>query len=69
MGGDAPIVGSPTQRTIFGYAAPEIARSLERNGGTLLAPPEGFVVLGMEGPLKEGELERAAGWAQGMVRR
>ena len=53
----------------FGYAAPRIARSLERNGGHLLAPPEGFVVLGMEGPLKEGELERAAGWAKGMVGR
>jgi len=53
----------------FGYAAPRIARSLERNGGHLLAPPEGFVVLGMEGPLKEGELQRAAGWAKGMVSR
>jgi flavodoxin I len=51
----------------FGYAAPRIARSLERNGGHLLAPPEGFVVLGMEGPLKKGELERAADWAKGMA--
>jgi flavodoxin I len=48
----------------FGYAAPRIARKLEGNGGTLLAPPEGFVVLGIEGPLKDGELERAAGWAR-----
>jgi len=48
----------------FGYAAPRIARSLESSGGTLLAPPEGFVVLGTKGPLKEGELERAAGWAR-----
>ena len=48
----------------FGYAAPRITRKLEENGGSLLAPPEGFVVLGIEGPLKEGELERAAGWAR-----
>jgi flavodoxin I len=51
----------------FGYAAPRIARSLERSSGHLVAPPEGFVVLGMEGPLKEGELARAAGWAKGVA--
>jgi len=49
---------------IFGYAAARIADSLKRNGGTLIAPPEGFFVKGKEGPLKEGELERAAGWAK-----
>lgn len=49
---------------IFGYAAPRIADRLEKEGGTLLAPPEGFFVKGIKGPLKEGELERAAGWAQ-----
>ena len=54
--------------SLFGYAAPRIARSLERNGGKLLAPPEGFVVLGTKGPLKEGELERAAAWAQQIAR-
>ena len=56
-----------TKRTIFGYAAPRIARRLEKSGGHLLAPPEGFFVLGMEGPLKDGELERAAGWAKGIA--
>ena len=52
-----------TKRTVFGYAAPRIARSLEKCGGKLLAPPEGFFVLGVEGPLMDGELERAACWA------
>jgi len=51
----------------FGYAAPRIARKLEGSGANLLAPPEGFVVLGLEGPLKGGELERAVGWARGLV--
>jgi len=51
----------------FGYAAPRIAGKLEGNGGSLLAPPEGFVVLGVEGPLKDGELERAASWARGLA--
>jgi flavodoxin len=52
---------------IFGYAAPRIARTLEGVGATLVVPPEGFVVKGKEGPLREGELERAAGWAQEIV--
>jgi flavodoxin I len=51
----------------FGHAAPRIARKLEENGGDLLAPPEGFVVLGTKGPLKDGELERAADWARGIA--
>jgi flavodoxin len=49
---------------IFGYAAPRIADRLEKKGGALLAPPAGFFVKGIKGPLKEGELERAGGWAQ-----
>ncbi len=50
----------------FGYAAPRITRLLEGHGGNLVAPPEGFVVLGIKGPLRDGELERAAGWAKGI---
>jgi flavodoxin len=53
-----------TKWSLFGYAAPRIAKSLQRNGGNLLAPPEGFVVLGIQGPLKDGELERATKWAK-----
>ena len=49
---------------IFGYAAGKIADSLKRKGGTLILPPEAFFVKSKEGPLKEGELERAAGWAK-----
>ena len=52
---------------IFGYAAGRIADSLKRKGGTLIASPEGFFVKGKEGPLKEGELERAASWAKVIV--
>ncbi len=52
---------------IFGYAAGRIADSLKRNGGTLIASPEGFFVKGKEGPLKEGEMERATSWAKVIV--
>jgi flavodoxin len=48
---------------IFGYAAGRIAGSLKKKGATLIVSPEGFLVTGTEGPLKEGELERAAAWA------
>ena len=49
---------------IFGYAAPRIAKALQRKGGTLAGSPGDFYVLGTEGPLREGELERAAAWAR-----
>jgi flavodoxin len=49
---------------IFGYAAEPIAARLEKKGGKLAAPPQWFYVGGTEGPLLEGELERAAGWAK-----
>ena len=49
---------------ILGYAAPRIAGSLKKKGATPIVAPEGFFVKGKEGPLKEGELERAAGWAR-----
>lgn len=49
---------------IFGYAAKPISDKLVKKEGLLVIPPEGFFVKGSEGPLKEGELERAAGWAR-----
>ena len=50
-----------------GYAAPRIAKALEKKGGNLAVPPEGFSVKDKAGPLKEGELERAASWAKVIV--
>jgi len=52
---------------IGGYAGPRLARALEKKGGNLAAPPEGFFVVEKEGPLVEGELERAAAWAKGIA--
>lgn len=54
---------------IFGYAAGKIAESLKAKGATLTASPEAFFVKAKEGPLKEGELERAAIWAKETVKR
>ena len=49
---------------LFGYAAKPIAYKLEKKGGSLIIPPEGFLVKDSKGPLKDGELERAADWAK-----
>lgn len=49
------------------YAAQLIARLLLKKGGALVAPPEGFYVEGMEGPLAQGELERAAEWGKRLL--
>jgi flavodoxin len=51
-----------------GYAARAIAKSLEKKGGRLAAPGEGFYVTGEQGPLKDGELERAAAWASSLLK-
>ncbi len=48
---------------IFGYAAEPIAGKLQKKGGELAIAPAGFYVGGTEGPLLDGELERAAAWA------
>lgn len=53
---------------LFGWAAKPIADSLVRKGGTLIQSPEGFYVAGSEGPLKEGELERATAWGAALAR-
>lgn len=53
-------------RTI-GYAEPRLAKSLRAKDAPLAAEPEGFFVAGKEGPLEEGEIERAAAWARGLL--
>jgi flavodoxin len=52
---------------MINFAAPKIAKTLVSKGGKLVAPPEGFFVLGSKGPLQEGELERAAVWAKNLI--
>jgi hypothetical protein len=44
-------------------AAKRLARKLTKLGGKRLVPPETFHVTEREGPLFDGELERAETWA------
>jgi len=53
--------------SFFGYAAEPIDKILIKRGGTKLAEPTWFYVDGKEGPLKAGELDRAATWIQGLL--
>jgi len=49
---------------VTGSAARRMAGKLRKMGTRLLLPPESFFVSGTEGPLKEGETERATDWAR-----
>jgi flavodoxin len=52
---------------LSGSAARGIGKQLRRKGGNLIVEPGSFLVDGREGPLKDGELERAASWAQQII--
>ena len=56
-------VGLRILMSVIRYAAPRLAKALEKKGGILVAEPEGFIVENKEGPLKQGEIERATKWA------
>jgi len=49
---------------ISGNAAKKISKSLEQLGATIIMPPQAFYVKGNEGPLLEGEIEKAKDWAK-----
>lgn len=51
----------------LGRASRSIAKHLERKGCAMRVPPESFLVGGGNGPLVEGELERARQWARETV--
>ena len=52
---------------VIGFAAPRLYRTLARKGAASVAEPEGFIVTGKEGPLRDGESARAARWAQALT--
>jgi flavodoxin len=59
-------VGLRLLMSVVRYAADRLAKDVAKKGGRLIAEPEGFIVENKEGPLKQGELERASMWAKGM---
>jgi hypothetical protein len=61
-GGAAAAAFDTRVRGPFGSAAPAILEGLQKAGYGAIAKPAGFVVRGSQGPLREGELERARQW-------
>lgn len=51
-----------------GYAASRIGEALTRKGYALIEPHGDFKVTGTEGPLLDGELERAEAWGKTLAR-
>jgi flavodoxin I len=49
---------------LTGSAAHTLAKRLEQHGCHMLVPAESFFVTGSEGPLEDGEENRAAAWAR-----
>jgi flavodoxin I len=51
----------------FGYADKVMVGELQKKGANMVSIGQGFIVKDSEGPLKEGELERAAEWAKTLL--
>jgi hypothetical protein len=54
---------------LTGSAARGIAKRLRRHGFELVGEPESFLVEDAEGPLADGELDRAREWGRSLVSR
>jgi flavodoxin len=61
LGEDSPIILKLFVK-IFGYAAEPILKRLERKDAQKVREPIGFYVEDTEGPIREGEKERARVW-------
>ena len=59
----------PRFEGLFGYAAEPISKKLKNKGAEIVITPTGFCVNDTEGPLKEGELERATTWANQIIKK
>ncbi len=61
---NSPVLNFVFKLKLGNYAANVIAAALKKSGGELAQPPEGFFVKASEGPLRDGELERAEAWGR-----
>ena len=54
---------------LAGFADAKIISLLKQSGAEILLPGKGFIVKASEGPLEDGELEKAAAWARTIASR
>jgi flavodoxin len=71
---DIPVAAFDTSYKMSRWLAPftaarKLAHKLRRLGGKCVVPPETFHVVEREGPLYEGEIERARTWAALILKR
>jgi flavodoxin len=52
---------------LAGSATKKIEKQLKKAGCSIAVPGEKFIVTGNEGPLADGELDRATSWAKDIV--
>lgn len=52
---------------IHGDAARKMTRMLEEGGARIISDPAVFYVQGTEGPLRNGELDKAGAWAEALL--
>jgi flavodoxin len=64
MGVRAAAFDTRVRMFIHGDAAKKITHALKAGGAGIIAEPMPFYVKGREGPLREGEIEKAEGWAR-----
>jgi hypothetical protein len=67
-GGVAAAAFDTRVRGPFGSAAPAILKTLAEAGYRPIGKPTGFTVKGSQGPLRDGELERARQWGAELAR-
>lgn len=66
-GAEGAAFDTRAEKKLAGGAARGIARRLRRHGYAMAAKPEGFVIEGIEGPLREGERDRARAWGAALA--
>jgi flavodoxin I len=54
---------------LLGWAGVKIEAAIKAKHGNMIAPAEGFFVVGTKGPLAEGELARAEAWGKRIATR
>jgi len=54
---------------LHGDAAKKMTKSLTAGGAEVVSKPRAFYVRGSEGPLRSGELDKAATWAEDLLKR
>jgi hypothetical protein len=68
LGARAAAFDPRVESRLAGSAGRPASRQLKRRGFGLAGQPEGFIVTGSHGPLREGELDRARAWGATLAR-